>query len=195
VPSCAEGGVLGILPGLVALVQATETVKLLTGIGEPLIGRLLQVDALRMEFREFRLRKDPACPACGAEPTIRELADYEGFCGVTAGDASLPEVQAAAVKAARDAGEDFLLLDVRQPEEFETARIEGAVLIPLGELEARLAELAGWRQRRIVVTCHHGMRSQTAAKLLRQSGFARVESLAGGIEAWSLTVDPGVPRY
>jgi adenylyltransferase/sulfurtransferase len=195
VPSCAEGGVLGILPGLVALVQATETVKLLTGIGEPLIGRLLQVDALRMEFREFRLRKDPACPACGAEPTIRELADYEGFCGVTAGDASLPEVQAAAVKAARDAGEDFLLLDVRQPEEFETARIEGAVLIPLGELEARLPELAGWRQRRIVVTCHHGMRSQAAAKLLRQSGFARVESLAGGIEAWSLTVDPGVPRY
>ncbi len=195
VPSCAEGGVLGILPGLVALVQATETVKLLTGIGEPLIGRLLQIDALRMEFREFRLRKDPACPACGAEPTIRELADYEGFCGVRVGEASIPEVQAAAVKAALEAGEELLLLDVRQPEEFETARIEGAVLIPLGELEVRLAELAGWRQRRVVVTCHHGMRSQNAAKLLRETGFARVESLAGGIEAWSLTVDPSVPRY
>jgi len=195
VPSCAEGGVLGILPGLVALVQATETVKLLTGIGEPLIGRLLQIDALRMEFREFRLRKDPACPACGAEPTIRELADYEGFCGVSVGDASIPEVQAAAVKAALEAGEELLLVDVRQPEEFETARIEGATLIPLGELEARLEELAAWRQRRVVVTCHHGMRSQSAAKLLRETGFARVESLAGGIEAWSLTVDPSVPRY
>jgi adenylyltransferase/sulfurtransferase len=179
----------------VALVQATETVKLLTGIGEPLIGRLLQIDALRMEFREFRLRKDPACPACGAEPTIRELADYEGFCGVRVGEASVPEVQAAAVKAALEAGEELLLLDVRQPEEFETARIEGSTLVPLGELEARLGELTGWRQRRVVVTCHHGMRSQSAAKLLRETGFARVESLAGGIEAWSLTVDPSVPRY
>jgi len=195
VPSCAEGGVLGILPGLVALVQATETVKLLTGIGEPLIGRLLQVDALRMEFREFRLRKDPACPACGANPTIRELADYEGFCGVTLAAPAFPEVQAAAVKAALERGEDLLLLDVRQPEEFSLARIEGAVLVPLGELEKRLGELAGWRERRVVVTCHHGMRSLRGAEILRQSGFARIESLAGGIEAWSLTVDPSVPRY
>jgi len=195
VPSCAEGGVLGILPGLVALVQATETVKLLTGIGEPLIGRLLQVDALRMEFREFRLRKDPACPACGANPTIRELADYEGFCGVTVAERAIPEVQAAAVKAALDRGEDLLLLDVRQPEEFSRARIEGAVLVPLGELESRIGDLAAWRERRVVVTCHHGMRSLRGAEILRQSGFARIESLAGGIEAWSLTVDPSVPRY
>ncbi|TFG95943.1 MAG: molybdenum cofactor biosynthesis protein MoeB, partial [Myxococcales bacterium] len=195
VPSCAEGGVLGILPGLVGLVQATETVKLLTGIGEPLIGRLLQVDALRMEFREFRLRKDPACPACGAEPTIRELADYEGFCGVTAPERSIPEIQAAALKAALDSGEELLLLDVRQPEEFSKARIDGAVLIPLGELQARLGELDRWRERRVVVTCHHGMRSQSGAEFLRQSGFTRIESLAGGIEAWSLTVDASVPRY
>jgi molybdopterin/thiamine biosynthesis adenylyltransferase/rhodanese-related sulfurtransferase len=195
VPSCAEGGVLGILPGLVALVQATETLKLLTGIGEPLIGRLLQVDALRMEFREFRLRKDPACPACGAKPTIRELADYEGFCGVTSGQQAIPEIQAAELEAARDGGEDLLLLDVRQPEEFSKARIEGSLLVPLGELEARLGELGGWRERRVVVTCHHGARSLRGAELLRQSGFTRVESLAGGIEAWSLTVDASVPRY
>ncbi len=195
VPSCAEGGVLGILPGLVALIQATETVKLLTGIGEPLIGRLLQVDALRMEFREFRLRKDPACPACGAEPTIRELADYEGFCGMSADERSIPEIQAAALKAALDSGEELLLLDVRQPEEFSKACIDGAVLIPLGELQVRLGELTRWRERRVVVTCHHGMRSQSGAEILRQSGFTRIESLAGGIEAWSLTVDASVPRY
>jgi len=195
VPSCAEGGVLGILPGLVALVQATETVKLLTGIGEPLVGRLLQVDALRMEFREFRLRKDPACPACGATPTIHELADYEGFCGVTRDERPIAEVQAAAVKAALDRGEELLLLDVREPEEVARARIEGAALVPLGELEARLEELSAWRGRRVVVTCHHGMRSLRGAEILRGAGFARIESLAGGIEAWSLTVDPSVPRY
>jgi adenylyltransferase/sulfurtransferase len=195
VPSCAEGGVLGVLPGLVALVQATEAVKLLTGIGEPLVGRLLQIDALRMEFREFRLHKDPACPACGERPTITELVDYEGFCGVPVVEEGVPEVSAAAVKAALDRGEDLLLLDVRQPDEFATARIEGAQLVPLGELEGRLPELAGWRGRRVVVHCHHGMRAARAAELLRRNGFSRVENLAGGIEAWSLTVDPSVPRY
>jgi len=197
VPSCAEGGVLGVLPGLVALVQATETVKLLTGIGEPLIGRLLQIDALRMEFREFRLRKDPACPLCGEAPTIRALIDYAGFCGVPAPEEGpmIPEVMAAEVKAALDRGEDLLLLDVRQPEEHALAQIEGARLLPLGSLEERIGELAAWRDRRIVVTCHHGMRSLQAAQALRQRGFRRVESLGGGIEAWSLTVDPSVPRY
>jgi adenylyltransferase/sulfurtransferase len=195
VPSCAEGGVLGVLPGLVALVQATETLKLLTGIGEPLVGRLLQVDALRMEFREFRLRKDPKCPACGESPTLRELADYEGFCGVPAVAAGIPEVAAAAVRAAMERGEDLLLLDVRQPEEFAIARIEGARLVPLGELEARIGELAEWRGRRVVVTCHHGPRSARGAAILRQHGFRRVENLTGGIEAWSLCVDPSVPRY
>jgi len=197
VPSCAEGGVLGVLPGLVALVQATETVKLLTGIGEPLVGRLLQIDALRMEFREFRLRKDPACPLCGEAPTIRALIDYAGFCGVPAPEEGpmIPEVMAAEVKAALDRGEDLLLLDVRQPEEHALAQIEGARLLPLGSLEERIGELAAWRDRRIVVTCHHGMRSLQAAEALRQRGFRRVESLGGGIEAWSLTVDPSVPRY
>jgi adenylyltransferase/sulfurtransferase len=195
VPSCAEGGVLGVLPGLVALVQATETVKLVAGIGEPLVGRLLQVDALRMEFREFRLRKDPACPVCGENPTIRELADTEAFCGAAAPEAAIPELPAAELRAALDRGEDLLLLDVREPEEFATARIEGARLVPLGELEARLGELDAWRERRVVVTCHLGMRSARAAQILRQHGFGRVENLAGGIEAWSLTVDPSVPRY
>ncbi len=195
VPSCAEGGVLGILPGLVALVQAAETVKLVAGIGEPLIGRLLQIDALRMEFREFRLRKDPACPACGEDPTLRELADYEGFCGMPAVEQRIPEVQAAELRAALERGEDLLLLDVREPGEFSVAKIEGARLLPLGELEARLGELAAWRDRRVVVHCHHGVRSLRGAAVLREHGFRKVESLAGGIEAWSLTVDPSVPRY
>jgi adenylyltransferase/sulfurtransferase len=195
VPSCAEGGVLGVLPGLIALVQATETVKLLTGIGEPLVGRLLQVDALRMEFREFRLRKDPECPVCGREPTIRELSDAVGLCGAPDAEPAVPEVPAAAVRSALERGEDLLLLDVRQPEEFAIARIEGARLLPLGELEGRIAEFDAWRGRRVVVTCHHGMRAARAGRILRQHGFARVENLAGGIEAWSLTVDPSVPRY
>ena len=195
VPSCAEGGVLGVLPGLVARVQATETVKLLAGIGEPLVGRLLQIDALRMEFREFRLRKDPACPVCGESPTIRELADYEGFCGVGQPEAAPVEVSAAELRAALGRGEELLLLDVREPEEFAVARIEGARLVPLAELEARLGELETWRGRRVVVSCHHGMRSARGAQILREHGFGRVENLAGGIDAWSLTVDPSVPRY
>jgi adenylyltransferase/sulfurtransferase len=170
-------------------------VKLLTGIGEPLVGRLLQVDALRMEFREFRLRRDPECPVCGAHPSVRELVDYEGFCGVPAAEQGIPEIPAAAVREALDRGEDLLLLDVRQPEEFAVARIAGARLVPLGELEERLGELAEWRERRVVVTCHHGMRAARGAEILRQHGFRSVENLAGGIEAWSLTVDPAVPRY
>ena len=196
VPSCAEGGVLGVLPGLVALVQATETVKLVTGIVEPLVGRLLQIDALRMEFREFRIHADPACPVCGDAPTLTELIDYEGFCGMPAvSEKGVPEVSAAAVRAALDRGEDLLLLDVREPKEFATARIEGSRLLPLGELEARVGELEPWRGRRVVVTCHHGMRAARGGEILRQHGFARVENLAGGIDAWSLTVDPSVPRY
>ncbi|HZO09096.1 MAG TPA: molybdopterin-synthase adenylyltransferase MoeB [Myxococcota bacterium] len=197
VPSCAEGGVLGVLPGLVALIQATETVKLLTGIGEPLIGRLLQVDALRMEFREFRLRKDPACPLCGEAPTIRALIDYEGFCGVEAPKevAMIPEVSAAEVHAALQRGEDLLVLDVREPDEHAIASIAGARLVPLGTLAQRIGELEPWRDRRVVVTCHHGPRALRAAEALRAGGFRRVENLAGGIEAWSLTVDPRVARY
>jgi adenylyltransferase/sulfurtransferase len=196
VPSCAEGGVLGVLPGLIALIQATETIKLLTGIGEPLYGRLLQYDALRMEFNEFRVRKDPKCPVCGEAPSVTELIDYEGFCGMPASDApAVPEVSAVRVHERLAACEPFLLLDVREAEERETARIEAAAWIPLGELEARVEELAEWRERPVVVHCHHGARSAKACDVLRAHGFSQVSNLAGGIEAWSLTVDPGVARY
>ncbi|MGI9592667.1 MAG: molybdopterin-synthase adenylyltransferase MoeB [Myxococcota bacterium] len=196
VPSCAEGGVLGVLPGLVAMIQATETVKLVTGIGDPLYGRLLRYDALRMEFDEFRLKKDPDCPVCGVQPSVTELIDYEGFCGVPAVDAGAgPEASAAEVREALARGDRFLLLDVREPDEWETAHVEGAKLLPLGELEARVEELAEWRNRRVVVHCHHGGRSARACELLRARGFEDVHNLTGGIEAWSLTVDPSVPRY
>ena len=196
VPSCAEGGVLGVLPGLIALIQATETVKLATGLGEPLYGRLLQYDALRMEFNEFRVRKDPECPVCGEAPTVTGLIDYEGFCGVPTGQADeIPEASAAEVAARLGAGEDLLLLDVREADEVETARIEGSRWLPLGEVEARSGELAEWKERPIVAHCHHGGRSARACALLRAAGFHDVTNLAGGIEAWSLTVDPDVPRY
>ena len=198
VPSCAEGGVLGVLPGLVALIQATETLKLLTGIGDSLCGRLLQIDALGMEFREFRIQKDPECPVCGEHPTVTGLIDYEGFCGMareTGSNLVLRETTAAELQAARARGEELLLLDVREPSERARAHIEGAQLIPLGELEGRLPELGSWRHRRVVIHCHHGGRSARACALLRENGFDRVENLAGGIDAWSLTVDPSVPRY
>jgi len=196
VPSCAEGGVLGVLPGIIALVQATETIKLLTGIGEPLVGRLLQYDALEMSFQEFRLRKDPGCPVCGERPSVTALIDYDGFCGVPRGveGPALREKSAVDVAAMQARGEAFLLLDVREPAEWEAARIEGARLVPLGQLEARLGELGEWRQRRVVVHCRSGARSARAAKLLQEHGFADVWNLAGGIQAWSLTVDPRVPR-
>jgi len=198
VPSCAEGGVLGVLPGIIALIQATETIKLVTGLGEPLIGRLLQYDALAMSFQEFRLRKDPECPVCGTSPTVTELIDYEGFCGMPAHDrAETPvrEKSAAEVAAMRRRGERFLLLDVREPHEWATARIEGAELLPLGSLESRLADLAEWKDRRVVVHCHKGGRSAKACKTLAAAGFQDVWNLAGGIDAWSLTVDAEVPRY
>ena len=197
VPSCAEGGVLGVLPGLIALIQATETLKLLAGIGEPLYGRLLRYDSLRMEFTEFRLKKDAGCPVCGGQPSITELIDYAGFCGVPEEPEGEPmqEVSAAEVAAAQQRGDSFLLLDVREPSEFEQAHIDGAVLLPLGELEARLDELAEWRERRVVAQCHHGGRSAAACQILLANGFGDVSNLVGGIEAWSLTVDPSVPRY
>lgn len=196
VPSCAEGGVLGVLPGMIAMIQATETVKLLTGIGDPLIGRLLQYDALEMSFREFQLRKDPACPVCGEAPTITELIDYHGFCGVPAADAE-PLLALSAVEAAvRLAGaEKPLLLDVREPAEYAKARIEGSQLIPLGELGARLEEIADWRDRPVVVHCKTGGRSAQACRLLQAGGFSQIWNLDGGIDAWSLTVDPNVPLY
>ncbi len=196
VPSCAEGGVLGVLPGLIALIQATETVKIATGLGEPLYGRLIQYDALRMEFSEFRLKKDPKCPVCGEQPSVTELIDYRGFCGLQReGEPELAEISAAAVQAMQARDDEFLLLDVREPEEFLRARIEGSRLIPLGELEERLAEIREWKERPVVVHCHKGGRSAKACRLLGAAGFIRVTNLTGGIDAWSLTVDADVPRY
>jgi molybdopterin/thiamine biosynthesis adenylyltransferase/rhodanese-related sulfurtransferase len=198
VPSCAEGGVLGVLPGVIALIQATETIKVLTDIGDPLIGRLLLYDALAMRFEEFRLDKDPACPVCGPAPTVTALIDYEGFCGVPAHDRAatpLREISATEVASRRARREAILLLDVREPDEFAKARIEGARLVPLGELEARAGELAKWRDGTVVVHCRSGARSAKACAKLTALGFRDVWNLTGGIEAWSLTVDPQVPRY
>jgi sulfur-carrier protein adenylyltransferase/sulfurtransferase len=196
VPSCAEGGVLGVLPGIIALIQATEAVKLLTGLGEPLIGRFLHYDALAMRFDEFRFQKDPDCPVCGKQPTITELIDYEGFCGVHAPEErGVREISAAELAALRARGEEHLLLDVRRRDEWETARIDGAELLPLDQLEARLAELADWKDRRVIAHCHHGARSARACEILAAAGFTNLTNLVGGIDAWSLTVDPGVPRY
>lgn len=191
VPSCAEGGVLGVLPGIVGSLQALEAIKWILGVGEGLLGRLLLVDALRLRFRELALRKDPACPLCGEAPTVRELIDYEAFCGV-APPPDVPEI-APAELAARLEADDLVLLDVREPHEWEIARIPGARLIPLGELPGRLAELDP--RAEIVTQCHHGSRSLRALELLRAAGYQRVRNLAGGIDRWSREVDPGVARY
>jgi adenylyltransferase/sulfurtransferase len=188
--------VLGVLPGLIALIQATETVKIAAGIGEPLYGRLIQYDALRMSFSEFRLKKDADCPVCGENPSVTELIDYEGFCGVPAVESSsVAEISAGEVQGMLKAGAEFLLLDVRESDEFMTARIEGSQLVPLGELEERVGELKQWKRRPVVVHCHQGGRSATACDLLQGMGFADVKNLSGGIDAWSLTVDADVPRY
>ena len=198
VPSCEEGGVLGVLPGMIAIIQATETVKLLTGVGTPLVGRLLAYDALAMEWNEFRLRKDPECPVCGSEPTVTELIDYQGFCGFEPKEEASPEVvqvRAAEVSERLAASEDFLLLDVREPDECAKASIAGARAIPLAQLEARVGEIESWRDGAVVVHCHHGGRSADACQRLMRLGFSRVENLDGGIDAWSLTVDDAVPRY
>jgi rhodanese-related sulfurtransferase len=189
-----------VLPGIIAMLQATETVKLLTGIGTSLVGRLLLYDALHLEFSEFKLKKDPKCPICGDEPTVTELIDYAGFCGLGPARAAegrgVPRpVSAFEVHRRRARGEEFLLLDVRGADEFERARIDGSRLIPVDELPDRLDEIAEFRDRPVVVHCHHGPRSRRAAELLLDRGFASVEELTGGIEAWSVTVDPDVPRY
>jgi sulfur-carrier protein adenylyltransferase/sulfurtransferase len=196
VPSCGEAGVLGVLPGVVGTLQATEALKFVCGIGEPLLGRFVHYDALELRFSEFRFEKDPACALCGAAPTIRELIDYEAFCGVAhAAEEPLREISADALHRRRAAGGELLLLDVREPAEFAKASIEGARLLPLGELAGRAEELAAWRERPIVVHCHKGRRSAEASRWLLAHGFRDVTNLSGGIEAWSLTVDPAVPRY
>jgi sulfur-carrier protein adenylyltransferase/sulfurtransferase len=197
VPSCAEGGVLGILPGLVGIIQATEAIKLILGAGEPLIGRLLMVDALAMSFRTLKLRKNPECPACGAHPTIKKLIDYEQFCGIPAAAHQEPAVNANDItpeelKRRLDAGEDLFVLDVREPNEYQIANL-GGYLIPLGDLPKRVHELDSSRE--IVAHCKMGGRSAKAVDFLRQAGFRKVRNLTGGITAWSEKVDPKVPKY
>ncbi len=194
VPSCAEAGVLGVLPGIVGTMQATEALKLILGIGQPLIGRLVHFDALKMKFREFNLKRDPECPVCGEQPTITEPIDYEMFCqGAPDLTKAVPQVEVRELAERMRSERPFVLLDVREPFEFEMARIEGAHLIPLGELPARWRELD--REKEIFVLCHSGLRSERAAEFLRGSGFARVANVAGGIDAWSEEIDPDVPRY
>jgi adenylyltransferase/sulfurtransferase len=197
-PNCAEAGVLGVLPGVIGLLQATEVIKLLLDRGDPLIGRLLVYDALAMEMKQFMLTKDPDCAVCGPRPTVRGPIDYEAFCAGSPAArpaSSVPEIEPSALRARLEAGEELLLLDVREPFEAELARIAGAQLIPLGELVHKLHEFEPWRTRPIVVHCHHGGRSRTACQRLRERGFERVENLRGGIDAWSVEVDPGVARY
>jgi len=194
VPSCAEGGVLGVLPGIIGSLQALEAIKLIVGFGEPLIGRLLLFDGRRMQFRELALEKDPECPVCGIHPTVTSLIDYETFCGeVGRGTGDGVEISAQELQRERGSKPDLVLLDVREPREAQIARIEGARLIPLRELPRRLAELPGHAE--IVTHCHHGQRSLQAREILKGAGFANVRSLAGGIDAWSREVDAEVPRY
>jgi adenylyltransferase/sulfurtransferase len=193
VPSCAEGGVLGILPGTIGLIQATEAVKLILGIGEPLVGRLLLYDALAMRFRELRLRRNPDCPVCGDHPTITKLIDYQEFCGVPQAAAAVAEIAPLEVKAKLDRGENFQLIDVREPHEWQIGHIEGAKPIPLGELPKRVNELDSAVE--IVAHCKSGMRSAKACDFLRQAGFKKVSNMTGGILAWSDKVDPSIPKY
>ncbi|HEY2953741.1 MAG TPA: molybdopterin-synthase adenylyltransferase MoeB [Candidatus Eisenbacteria bacterium] len=195
VPSCAEGGVLGVLPGVIGVIQGIETLKLILGVGESLVGRLLLFDALELRFRELTLRKDPGCPLCGEKPTIRELIDYEQFCGIVpeADGTSGLEITVRELAERQGRGDDLVLIDVREPHEYEIARIPGAVLIPLGSLPERMSELDSSRE--IVLHCHHGQRSMRALELLSRSGFRKLKNLQGGIDSWSREVDPSVPRY
>jgi adenylyltransferase/sulfurtransferase len=212
VPSCAEGGVLGILPGLVGIIQATEVIKLILGIGDPLVGRLLLVDALGMNFRTLKLRKNPNCPMCGTHE-IKELIDYDQFCGIqkpttvgplevaqhaAVGNAAcvdgIPQITVEELKRKLDAKEDVFVLDVREPHEYPIANL-GAPLIPLGQLEQRVGELAAEKDREVVIHCRSGARSQKAALILKNVGFRKVENLAGGILAWADKIDPTMPKY
>ena len=195
VPSCAEGGVLGVLPGIIGSIQALETIKWIIGAGDSLIGRLVLFDALKLRFRELQLRKDPACPICGDNPSIHELIDYEAFCGIGAEPAYVgSEITAEALRLEMNQkGDSLVLIDVREPHEWDIAHIEGARLIPLGQLPERLGELDGHAE--IVTHCHHGARSMKALQVLRGAGFGRVRSLAGGIDAWADRVEIGMARY
>ena len=191
VPNCAQAGVLGVLPGIVGTIQANEAIKLILGVGEPLVGRLLYFDALKMKFREFNLRRDPQCPVCGDSRTIIEPIDYEQFCGVATDE--IPTVSVRDLKQKLEARENFQLIDVREPFEHELASIDSAKLIPLGELPDRLNELD--RERLTIVHCHSGQRSAQAVRIMRDAGFAKVFNLEGGIARWSDEIDSDVPQY
>jgi len=199
VPSCAEGGVLGVLPGIIGCIQANETIKLIIGAGEPLIGRFLIFDALRMKFRELKLRKDPDCPVCGTHPTVTKLIDYEQFCGVQSSTQEAPmsgsttEISAVDLKKRLDRGDVLKIVDVREPHEYEINRIKGSTLIPLGDIPKRYVELDPSDE--IVVQCKVGGRSAKAADFLRSKGFTRVLNLTGGILDWIDKVDPSQPKY
>jgi adenylyltransferase/sulfurtransferase len=200
VPSCAEGGVLGILPGLIGCIQATEGVKLILGKGSPLIGRLLLYDALTMKFQEFKVRRNPKCPMCGDKPTITQLIDYEQFCGIRGQEAAAPpmaasdwEITVEELKKRLDKHDKLFILDVRNPEEFQICRIPGSTLLPLPELPQRFKELNP--DQEMVIHCKSGMRSLKATNFLRQQGFRNVKNLKGGILAWADRIDPSVPKY
>src|ERR1700733_2553176 len=213
VPSCAEGGVLGILPGLVGVIQATEVIKLILKIGDPLIGRLLLVDALGMGFRTLKLRKNKDCPVCGEHPTVTELIDYDQFCGIAPPSSvgplevardkavsdhpvvdGIPQISVQELKRKLDAKEEVFVLDVREPHEYKIVNL-GAPLIPVGEIALRTAELADKKDREIIVHCKSGARSQKAALALKQAGFTNVSNLTGGILAWADKIDPSLPKY
>ena len=198
VPSCAEGGVLGVLPGIIGVMQAIEAVKLIVGIGEPLIGRLVLFDALKMKFKELKLRKDPKCPICGPHPTITKLIDYEEFCGIKPPSIEqksngFGEITVRELQQDLAARRDFDLIDVREEQEYQIARIHGARLIPLGQLPGRIHELDSSRE--IVVHCKVGARSAKACKILYDAGFRKLKNVVGGIDAWSAEIDPTVPTY
>jgi adenylyltransferase/sulfurtransferase len=197
VPSCAEGGVLGVLPGIVGSLQAIETIKLILGTGDPLVGRLLLFDALGMKFRELKLKKNPDCPLCGTHPTITKLIDYEEFCGIRGEEApaaitSVPEMTPRELKQRLDRGDDLFVLDVREPHEYQICNING-YLLPLGDLPRRVNELDSSRE--IVAHCRSGKRSADAAEFLRKAGFRKIWNLKGGILAWADEVDPSMPKY
>jgi len=198
VPSCAEGGVLGVLPGIIGVIQAIETVKLILGEGQPLIGRLMLFNALKMQFRELKLRKNPECPICGTNPTIHELIDYDEFCGIGRGNEAVEtdqseEISVKELKAKFDRGDKFVLVDVREPHEYSIARIEGSKLIPLGTVQQRTHELDTADE--IILQCKSGGRSSRALQMLKTAGFKKVKNLTGGITAWSEEIDPSVPKY
>ena len=197
VPSCAEGGVLGVLPGIVGCIQAIETIKMILGRGRSLVGRLLLFDALNMKFRELKLRKNPECPACGAHPSITKLIDYEQFCGIRGEEhvvtTKVPEITAPEVKKMMDEKIPFVLVDVREQHEFQICRIPGSILIPLGEVPKRMHELNSADE--IVVHCRSGMRSAQAVDFLMKAGFRKIHNLKGGVLAWADQVDPTMPKY